>query len=200
MCPRSGVKARWVDPGDLDAANGNRSTGVEVCLDTDYLEEHPGIEVTREIRPPGYKWAGRYARHLGLSPDQTINNCHLLGKGLGGSGVDSRNLATCSRQANAWVRGDGRVEHNMYNFEEQVKRAIDGRQIVYYSVTPQHAGPRTVPVSFEISAADIHADGMPGINLNYVVPNSLYSPSRQQWRNLGIVTHANSPQPIGSMP
>ncbi len=197
-CRRGGTG--WVDSGNLDAANGNRATGVEACLDSEYLNGNPGSDVTSEIRPPGYQWAARYASHLGLMPRETINNCHLLGRDLGGSGSNLENLATCSRQGNTWVRGEGRLEHNMFTFESEAKAAIDAGQIVRYSVTPRYAGPRTVPVSFEMRASGVYADGTAGISIHEVVVNSLYSPSKGQWRNLGTVVHNGVPQPIGSMP
>ncbi|WNZ12103.1 RHS repeat-associated core domain-containing protein [Streptomyces sp. 11x1] len=197
-CRRSG--RGWVEYGEAESAYGNRASGVEACLDTAYLESNPGSDVSRDIRPPGYEWAGRFARHLGLVPREAINNCHLLGRDLGGSGTDLRNLSTCSRQANTWVRGDGRLEHNMYNFESRTNRAIESGQVVRYSVTPKYDGARTVPVAFQIAASGVYKNGAPGIDFDTVVPNSLYSPSRQQWRNLGLVTHNGVPQPIGSMP
>ncbi|MEU3791755.1 LamG-like jellyroll fold domain-containing protein [Streptomyces fructofermentans] len=196
-CRRDGKG--WVDPGDRDSANGNRATAMNACLDSAYIKENPGSGVTREIRPPGYQWAGRYARTLGLEPRDVINNCHLLAAVLGGNGEDLRNLATCSRPANAYVKDERGLGHNMRHFENQVDAAIKSGQRVRYTVTPQYRGPRTVPVSFEMKASGVTKYGTPGINLYEVVPNSVYS-EKYGWRNLGVVFHNNKIEPIGAMP
>ncbi|MEU3620371.1 LamG-like jellyroll fold domain-containing protein [Streptomyces sp. NPDC006872] len=192
----------WVELGDLDSTNGNRATGVEACLDSDYLAGHKGSKTdTSKLSPAGYQWGKAYAGYLGLSPRMSINACHLLGDALSGSGTDLRNLATCSRQANYAVRGDGRIEDHMYSYEGQVKNAIDSGQVVHYTVTPRYAGSRTVPVSFEITARGTMPDGSPGISFSQPVPNSIYSP-RRGMKNLGTVTDSRTgvAVPTGSMP
>ncbi|MEU4211514.1 LamG-like jellyroll fold domain-containing protein [Streptomyces sp. NPDC026206] len=194
-CRRGGTG--WREYSPRDNAHGGRATGIDACLDTAFLEVNKGSYANSEIRPPGYEWAGRYAGHLGLVPRTFINNCHLLARELSGSGEDLDNLATCSRQANTYVQGDGRLGDTMRRYEEQVKSAIDGGQVVRYQVTPKYSGDRTVPVSFEMSAQGTNADGSPGIEFDEVIPNSLYSPKFRQWRNLGTVTYGGSPQPTG---
>ncbi|MFI2072164.1 LamG-like jellyroll fold domain-containing protein [Streptomyces triculaminicus] len=189
----------WRHYGQRDAANGDRATGIEACLDTAFLEANDGSSTTSDIRPPGYEWAGRYAGYLGLSPGSSINNCHLLANELSGSGGDLDNLATCSRQANTYVLGDGRLEDTMRRYEVEVKSAVDDGQIVRYQVTPKYAGNRTVPVSFEMSAHGMYEDGRRGVSFDEVVPNSLYSPKFNQWRNLGTVTQQGVPKPTGVM-
>ncbi|MGQ4365409.1 DNA/RNA non-specific endonuclease [Streptomyces sp. SAS_272] len=140
--------------------------------------------------------------HPGAATLKRLNMCHLLGKDLGGSGTDRRNLATCSRQANTAVVGDGRIGDHMFSYESQVKSAIDGGQVVRYSVTPRYHGSRTVPVSFEMVASGILPDGSPGLSVGQVVPNSIYSPRQGVWKNLGMVTDSRNgaPVPTGSMP
>jgi hypothetical protein len=199
-CRRGGEG--WVDFGDLDSANGNRATGVEACLDSDYLAEHKGSKTeTSKVSPAGYQWGKAYAGYLGLNSKISINACHLLGDALSGSGTDLRNLATCSRQANFAINGDGRIEDHMYSYESRVKSAIDSGQVVHYTVTPHYAGSRTVPVSFDLTARGTRPDGSPGISFSQPVPNSIYSP-RQGMKNLGTVTDSRTgvAVPTGSMP
>ncbi|MEV7439461.1 LamG-like jellyroll fold domain-containing protein [Streptomyces griseoviridis] len=190
-CRRDGKG--WVDFGDLDSANGDRATGVKACLDSDYLAENKGTKTDpSKVSPPGYLWGKAYAGFLDLKPRESINICHLLGKDLSGSGTNPKNIATCSRQANTSVVGDGRIGGHMYHYEEQIRNAVDGGQVVRYAVTPQYSGSRTVPVAFEMTATGTNPDGSPGISFGQVVPNSLYSPKFNQWRNLGTVTDSRS--------
>ncbi|MEU1185312.1 DNA/RNA non-specific endonuclease [Streptomyces sp. NPDC005820] len=199
-CRRGGEG--WVEYNDLDSANGNRATGVEACLDSDYFDTHEGSSTVQGIKPPGYQWARAYVGHLGgLDPALAVNACHLLGSDLRGSGTDLRNLATCSRQANAAVRGDGRIDDHMFSYESQVKDAVDHGQVVHYKVTPQYSGARTVPVSFDITARGTMPDGSPGIAFSLTVPNSVHSP-RKGWKNYGMVIDSRSglPVPTGSLP
>ncbi|TDC20605.1 hypothetical protein E1265_21505 [Streptomyces sp. 8K308] len=201
-CRREG--RGWVDLQNTDDAHGGRATGVQACLDAAYIAANEGSPTTSTVRPPGYEWAQSYARYLRfrLPMREVINNCHLLGRQLTGSGTDLRNLATCARQANVSVQGAGRIEDHMYSVEDQVFQAVtrDG-QIVDYAVTPHYAGERTVPVAFEMTARGVTADGRPGIRIHMVVPNSFNSP-REGWRNIGLVSHSQTRQPIptGPMP
>ncbi|MGW5768767.1 LamG-like jellyroll fold domain-containing protein [Streptomyces longwoodensis] len=199
-CRRGGEG--WVEMGDLDSSNGNRATGIEACLDSSYLAEHKGSKAdTSKAAPAGYLWGKAYAGYLGLNPRLSINACHLLGDALSGSGTDLRNLATCSRQANVAINGDGRIEDHMFSYEGPVKKAIDSGQVVHYTVTPRYAGSRTVPVSFEITARGTMPDGSPGISFSQPVPNSIYSP-RHGMKNIGTVTDSRTgvAVPTGSMP
>ncbi|MFE6417422.1 LamG-like jellyroll fold domain-containing protein [Streptomyces rochei] len=199
-CRRAGEG--WVEYGQLDSAHGNRATGVQACLDRNYLDTHKGSSIVQKVKPPGYLWAKAYVGYLGgLDPTRAVNACHLLGSDLTGSGTDLRNLATCSRQANTAVRGDGRINDHMFSYESQVKEAVKNGQVVHYTVTPKYSGARTVPVSFEISARGIMPDGSTGIAFSQPVPNSVYSP-RKGWRNMGTVTDSRSglPVPTGPLP
>ncbi|MEV6450157.1 LamG-like jellyroll fold domain-containing protein [Streptomyces anulatus] len=198
-CRRGGQG--WSEYGTPDATNGNRATTMNACLDSAWLAMNPGTEVTAAVRPPGYSWATRYAGHLGLNPRNNINNCHLLGKDLGGSGTDLSNLATCSRAANYWVaEGNGRLGDNMFNHEAKVKKAVDAGQVVRYSVEPVYSGPRTVPMAFRMKADGVNPDGSQGIQVNRTISNSLYSKKFNQWRNIGIVTHHGVPAPTAGTP
>jgi RHS repeat-associated protein len=187
----------WVQHGDLDASNGNRSTGVTACLDQEYLATHTGTATdTSVVTPPGYRWAQRVAGHLGVTPRENINACHLLANQLGGSGTDLNNLATCARGANAKQLGSDQGENNMADYEQQVADAIAAGQEVMYSVTPSYTGNRTVPDGFTITAYGTNPDGTPGLDIDKFIPNTL------KGRNLGTFNDpkTGAPVPTGSMP
>ncbi|PYC66769.1 hypothetical protein C7C46_30880 [Streptomyces tateyamensis] len=174
----------WVDYGDTDGSNGGRATGVDACLDSDYLKTHNGSPASNQ--PPGYRWAQNFGTGQNLVPQRSINACHLLGHQLSGSGSDLRNLSTCSRQANASVRGDGRIDDHMYSLEKQVRNAVDSGEVVRYHVEPIYMGSRVVPVAYFIAAYGTDASGNPGFSLSDIVPNSLYSPKDGRWYNFGL--------------
>ena len=166
----------------VDTEHGNRATGVEACVTrTDYDRNDAKYG-------PGYRWTQDYVKqNYGVVAQTTINSCHLLASKLGGDGGKYENVATCSRAANTFVRGAGRVEDNMRLFESEVVEAVKSGQIVYYKVIPQYAGDRTVPVAFEMTAEGVYRDGRPGgINRNEIVPNVLYNPLAPGGNSLGM--------------
>jgi hypothetical protein len=179
---KQGCGGPWVKHGELDSANGNRATGVEACLTQDNIGGGTPTN-TQTVAPPGYRWAQRAAGLLGASPDTAINACHLLGKQLGGSGTDLKNLASCSNQANY-------AGTSMRTYENQVRAAVDAGQEVHYTVTPVYAGNRTVPTSFHITAYGTNPDGTPGIQINDIIPNTL------KGQNLGTFNDPNTGQPV----
>ncbi|SFQ99982.1 RHS repeat-associated core domain-containing protein [Lentzea waywayandensis] len=179
----------------VDSAHGNRATGVEACVTKTYGEN-------KAKRGPGYEWAQNHvSQNYGATASLTINSCHLLAAVLGGEGKKYENVATCSRAANYWVRGAGRLEDNMRAFEREVATAVREGQVVYYKVIPKYAGDRTIPVSFEMTAEGFYKNGRPGgINKNEVVPNSLYNQrgSGPGLVNLGLLQDSNgNPAPTG---
>ncbi|GAA3163752.1 hypothetical protein GCM10010451_09760 [Streptomyces virens] len=189
----------WVEHGDLDAANGNRATGVRACLTEGYLAANPGTKTNVSVvAPPGYRWAQRTAGWLGAHPvDQNINACHLLGKQLSGSGTQLENLATCARGANAPQDGSQQGTNNMQNYENQVREAVAAGQDVYYTVTPRYSGRRTVPTGFTLSAYGTNPDGTPGL----VIP-PVFITNTLAGRNLGMFNDPNTGRqvPTGSTP
>ncbi|MFE4828718.1 DNA/RNA non-specific endonuclease [Streptomyces sp. NPDC056672] len=141
------------------------------------------------------------AFHGNNSPYFWRNACHLLGKRLGGDGLDLRNLSTCSRAANAnpVASGDPGLPQHMYTFESQVQEAVVQGQTVSYHVVPRYADTRTVPVSYEITARGITAGGRLGLVLDEVVPNMMCSTKSKLHFNLGLVSHNGQPVPTGGM-
>ncbi|MGW5472148.1 golvesin C-terminal-like domain-containing protein [Streptomyces chartreusis] len=188
----------WVKHGDLDAKNGNRSTGVTACLTESYLDTHEGSDTNvKVVAPPGYQWARRTAFHFGLPARSNINACHLLGQQLSGSGTQLENLATCARGANDWQTGSQQGSNNMKNYENQVRAAVDAGQAVYYQVTPTYSGRRTVATGFRISAYGTNPDGSTGIQIDAFVSNTLLNR-----RNLGTFNDQDTGRqiPTGGMP
>ncbi|WP_030242114.1 DNA/RNA non-specific endonuclease [Streptomyces lavendulae] len=201
-CRRNG--AGWLDLGTRDVAHGSRATAMNACLDTAYLTAHAqrGSPTTAAVRPPGYNWATATAGYLRIKDiPQRINNCHLLGKQLTGSGEDLDNLVTCSRAANAQVKGDEGFANDMKALEGEVKKAVDAGQVVRYQVTPVYSGPRTVPVKLEISAVGMYPDGRPGgVLIKRAVENKLFQPQTQKWHNLGLWVMNGKAVPTGNTP
>ncbi|MFF3127402.1 DNA/RNA non-specific endonuclease [Streptomyces sp. NPDC057908] len=187
--------AGYVTYKDTDAAHGNRAQGIDACLTKEYLSSHGGTP-TGSVLPPGYRWAQDFAKRKGLRAKTNINNCHLLGNKLSGSGTDRRNLATCSRGANAKQRGSGQGDDHMYSFEKQVYDAVMSDQDVRYTVTPVYDGPRTVPSGFILSVHGSYPDGTAGINLSPPrIPNTLITGD-----NIGTQSENDAPAPTGSTP
>ncbi|MFJ3235874.1 DNA/RNA non-specific endonuclease [Streptomyces sp. NPDC086787] len=109
----------------------------------------------------------------------TVNNCHLLGNQLSGSGTDLRNLATCGRDANDYVKSGGGMGamDNMKKFENEVQTLItNGGYTVGYTVVPVYKGRRTVPQSFEMAAVLWDAAGNYEGTMKTSVPNLMSSP------------------------
>ncbi|MET7810459.1 DNA/RNA non-specific endonuclease [Streptomyces sp. NPDC005395] len=182
----------WVNPGMADSANGNRATFMEACLTQDFLDQNEGSDTdVRKVAPPGYRWAGRTARHHGLTPRENINACHLLAKELSGDGKDLRNLSTCARGANAAQTGSTQGVNHMYTYEAQVKKAVAAGQTVYYRVTPDYKGNRTVAWQYRIQASGTNPDGSAGISISAQAPNELIN-----GRNLGMSVDPTTKQPV----
>ncbi|MFJ6015172.1 tectonin domain-containing protein, partial [Streptomyces sp. NPDC092952] len=205
-CRRQGIG--WSDPGPLDTAHGNRATGIRACLDKAWIAKDYGTRTNvEEVTPPGYEWAKLNAAYhlagLGPHPGYRRNACHLLGKQLGGSGTDLRNLATCSRAANDYVNGLGDADNNkrMSAYEAKVKEAATtGNQVVYYQVTPIYSGDRTVPYKFIMTARGITADGRPGLKIDEPIPNTMYSWRHDVLYNIGLAFKDGQPVPVGNTP
>ncbi|KUN99693.1 DNA/RNA non-specific endonuclease [Streptomyces caeruleatus] len=182
----------WQDLGHSDPANGDRPTGITACLDKSYLAEQPGSPTNvKQVKPPAYDWARRtMAYHDNFPLRFWRNACHLLGNQLGGSGLDLRNLSTCTRAANASpiARNDPGLPQHMLTFETRVRNAVDAGQVVWYQVTPKYSGARTSPVTYEMTARGLTPEGGTGLVLDEVVPNSAYSNKFRSYFNLGLVT------------
>ncbi|MFD7972865.1 DNA/RNA non-specific endonuclease [Streptomyces clavifer] len=201
-CRRQG--AGWVDPGTRDAAHGNRTTGVDACLDLAYVTDHPGTPTERNgVKPPGYTWGRAYVGYLGGRP-RDVNACHLLGAQLSGSGTDLANLATCGSDANSYV---GKAQtpipsmDSMLHFEDTIRSLVDSEHVVRYKVTPTYSGDRTVPDAFQMSYTAWDRDGGYAGAATDTVPNLIYTAGRG-WKNLGtaIDSRTGADAPLAGQP
>ncbi|MFC9931902.1 DNA/RNA non-specific endonuclease [Streptomyces sp. NPDC127190] len=174
-----------------DPVNGKRAQGVTACLNKGYLAAHNGTSA--KFKPPGYEWSRDFATSKGMRKGREINNCHLLGRLLGGSGTDPKNLSPCARGANTYQNGSTQGAANMFAYETQVKDAINDNQDVLYSVTPVYRGNRTVPTGYRIWAYGTKPDGSAGVSIDKTVPNTL-----RNGDNLGTQSDSSGPVPSGS--
>ncbi len=184
----------YVKYGDRDTAHGGRATAVSACLDKRYRDTHPGTKTTSEIRPPGYTWATRYAGFLRQNPARTVNNCHLLGRQLSGSGTDLRNLVTCGATGNSYV-GEKLATYSMNAFEDEVAAAIEAGGTVSYGVNPVYEGDRTVPSVFLMSFTSRDSKGRQIAEDEKLVSNMALSGSRALV-NLGLVVDSRTGRPV----
>ena len=121
-----------IEYGPLDSLG--RPTGVEAYITQDMI--NTGTKANRGIRPPGFVSGGPGgAGHA---------RGHLLGKQLGGSGDEERNLVTLwQNPVNTPV---------MRGYETTVRGWADAGNDVLYSSTPIYEGSNPMPVGVTLSA------------------------------------------------
>jgi len=106
-----------------------RASGIRTVITPETLlggsEPNPGIA------PPG--WSGGQFGEA---------RAHLLGAQLGGSGALEENLVTFYQQANL----------QMLKFENQIRLAVEGGEVVSYSATPIYQGAGQVPTAIQLEA------------------------------------------------
>ena len=136
-----------VDYGTLDALG--RPTGVKATITQDMIGT--GTDASRKITPPG--WSGN-----GTEFNEARG--HLLGKQLGGSGTEPRNLVTLEQNpVNTPV---------MRDFETEVRNTVESGQVVNYSATPIYSGDNLAP-----RAVTLLGQGSDGYNLGVSVLNPI---------------------------
>ncbi len=129
--------------GALDTLG--RPTGAAATITRQTLGT--GTRASSRIRPPGFQ---------GGPANQARG--HLIGRQLGGSGTDARNLVTLfQRPANSPV---------MRGFEGQVRTAVEAGQTVRYTATPIYRGAEAIPRAVTLSAR-----GSRGFRLDVTVLN-----------------------------
>ncbi|BES85623.1 hypothetical protein PEC302110_27200 [Pectobacterium araliae] len=130
----------WVDPFGLAGCNTRygeldhlgRPTGVKARLDSSYI--NTGTHANPAIQPPGFITGAGSNRARG----------HLLGRQLGGSGDDIRNLVTIQhRPMNT---------PDMSSIEGRIRKALERGEIVDVSVTPIYKGPSRIPAGITMNA------------------------------------------------
>jgi hypothetical protein len=162
----NGAARGQVNYGELDALG--RPTGVTATITQDMIGT--GTEASRSIRPPGFQ---------GGAANQARG--HLLGRQLGGSGTEPRNLVTIEqRPANTPV---------MSTYEGRVRAAVESGQTVQYASTPVYDGTNPVP-----PAITLEAQGSGGYRLGVSVLNPPGIPSQ------AIRASGNGPEVGGKVP
>ncbi|MEL4889785.1 DNA/RNA non-specific endonuclease [Pectobacterium betavasculorum] len=130
----------WIDPKGLAGCNIRygeldhlgRPTGVRARLDSSYI--NTGTHANPSIQPPGFITGAGSNRARG----------HLLGRQLGGSGDDVRNLVTIQhRPVNT---------PDMSSIEGRIRKALERGEIVDVSVTPIYKGPSRIPAGITMNA------------------------------------------------
>jgi DNA/RNA non-specific endonuclease len=148
-----GTFPRWASdlkPGEVDYGKVNRHgqrSGIQAIVTKAMIGT--GTEPDDKIIPPGY----------GGAKDNHAKG-HLLGRQLGGSGDEAANLVT--------LRHQGCNTPYMRNFENQIRRAVEGGQNVAVRVTPIYEGTNPVPVGITMEAK---GDGNPPFELSTSIPN-----------------------------
>lgn len=109
-----------------------------------------GSKASQSIIPPGFQGGGPGgAGHA---------RGHLLGNQLGGTGKDARNLVTLYQNpVNTPV---------MRGFEDSVRAAVEGGQVVRYQAIPIYEGTNLIP-----TGVTLRARGIGGFNMDVSVIN-----------------------------
>lgn len=122
-----------------------RTTGIIATITQDMIGV--GSPAKSSIKPTGF--GGQVQGHA---------RGHLLGKQLGGSGSDSGNLVTIYQNP---------VNHPiMSSIEANVRKAVEGGQVVKYKVTPIYEGNNLIPCGITI-----WAQGSGGLNIYQTILN-----------------------------
>ena len=147
VSPLAGLKMKpgEINYGKLDALG--RPTGIRAIITPALIGT--GSHANSRIHPPGWQ-GGEFNQARG----------HLLGKQLGGSGDDPRNLVTLTHR--------GCNTPYMRDFENAVREAVEGGQQVDYRVTPIYDGDNPVPVGVTMEA---FGNGNPPFHLETSIPN-----------------------------
>jgi hypothetical protein len=142
---RSDMKPGEIDYGSIDPRTGQRS-GIRAMITKEMIGT--GTHADQDIRPPGFTKGEGHARG------------HLLGKQLGGSGDDERNLVTLFHiPANTPA---------MRDFETAVRAAVEKGEVVDYRVTPIYRGDEGMPIGVTMEA---RGDGNPPFSLAVSILN-----------------------------
>ncbi|WP_159032298.1 MULTISPECIES: SpvB/TcaC N-terminal domain-containing protein [unclassified Streptomyces] len=117
----------WIRAGGLDKLG--RSTGAAAYLTPGMVKT--GTATASHVKPAGF--VGEKAGHV---------RGHLIGRQMGGSGTDLRNLTTLDKYANSIMR----------DFEKEVRVALNAGESVKYTVVPVYRGSELIPVAVTMRA------------------------------------------------
>lgn len=115
-----------------------RPTGAYGLFKKDMI--NTGTPANQKIKPPGFKSG---------NPPYEHSRGHLIGRQLGGSGDDERNLITLyQRPANTPY---------MTTYENQIRRVLEKGQTVFYRVKVDYEENRVFPVAVTMEAKSLES-------------------------------------------
>lgn len=125
----------WITYLSLDHLN--RATGADALLKPEMVGT--GTVANKEIRPTGF-----------ISGEANHARGHLIGRQLGGSGDDPRNLTTLYQNpVNTPF---------MTKYENQIRRALDQGETIRYRVTPIYEGNDLLCKEIKLEAKGLEAN------------------------------------------
>lgn len=128
-------KSGWIDYHSLDSLG--RATGADALLKPAMV--NTGTSANKDIRPPGFV--------SGLDPTNHSRG-HLIGRQLGGSGDDARNLTTLYQTpVNTPF---------MTKYENQIRQALDKGETIRYRVTPVYEGTELLCKQIDLEAKGLN--------------------------------------------
>ncbi|MCA5013524.1 MULTISPECIES: DNA/RNA non-specific endonuclease [unclassified Enterococcus] len=128
-------KKGWIDYHKLDSLG--RATGADALLKPAMV--NTGTAANKDVRPPGFI--------SGLDP-YNHSRGHLIGRQMGGSGDDARNLTTLYQTpVNTPF---------MTKYENQIRQALDKGETVRYRVTPIYEGTELLCKEIELEAKGLN--------------------------------------------
>ncbi|MBP2099312.1 DNA/RNA non-specific endonuclease [Enterococcus rivorum] len=136
----------WIDYHPLDSLG--RATGADALLKPDMV--NTGTSANQDIRPPGF-----------ISGEANHSRGHLIGRQMGGTGDDARNLTTLYQNpVNTPF---------MTKYENQIRKALDTGETIRYRVTPIYEGNELLCKQINMEAKGL--DRNSSINFNVTILN-----------------------------
>lgn len=141
-------KKGWIHYGDLD--DYNRPTAANALIKPEMIGT--GSSALQEIKPPGFI--------SGLDPHNHSRG-HLIGKQLGGSGEEAKNLVTL-------YQNPVNTPY-MTKYENMVRKAADNGETIRYRVTPIYEGDIGMPTAVQMEGKGLSVSTK--INFNVTIEN-----------------------------
>ncbi|MEG0551825.1 MAG: DNA/RNA non-specific endonuclease [Vagococcus sp.] len=141
-------KKGWIHYGDYD--DYDRPTAANALIKPDMIGT--GSSALQEIKPPGFI--------SGLDPHNHSRG-HLIGKQLGGSGEEPKNLVTLYQNpVNTPF---------MTKYENMVRKAADNGETIRYRVIPIYEGDIGMPTAVQMEGKGLSPSS--SINFNVTIEN-----------------------------
>lgn len=130
-------KKGWIHYGDLDQLG--RPTTAEALITPQMIGT--GTGASQDIRPPGFI--------SGKAPHNHSRG-HLIGRQLGGSGEDLKNLVTL-------YQNPVNTPY-MTKYENMVRQAADNGETIRYRVTPVYEGNIGMPIAVDMEGKSLNSN------------------------------------------